>query len=68
MLQPYLELKSLGWVLKVNCISYMHVQDSDCSGTSSISELGVEQEFGVNAQGLTLNIYGNTDIISLSGC
>lgn len=40
----------------MNCTLCMHLQASDCSGTSSVSELGAEQEFGVNAQGLTLSI------------
>lgn len=62
MLEPSLGLKSLGFVLKVNCTSYIHLQD--CSGTRSISELGADQEFGVNAQGLTLNMVGFSETLT----
>lgn len=55
VLQPWSGLTSLCFVLKMHCTSYIHLQDSDCSGTRSISQLGADQEFWVNAQGLTLN-------------
>ena len=51
MLQPNsLQLKTLVLFSRMN--SYIHLQDSDCSGTSFTSELVAEQEFGVKSPGL----------------
>lgn len=41
-----LGLRALALFFRMNCTSYIHPQDSDSSGTSSVSELGAEQESG----------------------
>lgn len=41
---PSLGLRALALFLKMNCTTYIHLQDTDSCGTSSTSELVAEQE------------------------
>lgn len=62
MLQPDSELKTLVLFSKMN--SHIHLQDSDCSGTSFTSELGAEQEFGGKSPGLDFEHGGFMDTLT----